>query len=698
MRLGIGLALSAWAASSGADETQGQDFGFLTLRSATGFAQPPSESPPALDAEDPASGDGLDDLLDLDVDALSRADVLVPTMTDPVVAAVSKAPEKASEAAGIVDVITAEEIEMFGAKNLFEVLERGTSVFMTGSFLFRNNVVSIRGDLLKHQDNHILVLINGRPFRDTSQGGVNASIYTAFPVHMIDRVEVLRGPGSVLYGTNAFSGVVNIITKTPDKPLLHAGALAGTDAWQSYGLSAGGGDEVSGAYAGSTYSRQDGWTFTATSEDPFGPPVATTDTALWGEDNAGLFAMYRNGDFTANVFFAETSSEILGPLPTWPSGQLDLSRLFVDFGYALEFDPWQSLDLNFTYNYLKSEFPGAFSTPAMPVVSDTTANSFLLEGTYRAELSPNMNFMLGGVIDFHTGYGYTATDLQVPHANEIWYGAYMQLDYRATDNLKLVGGMQANMPGDIKSGIVPRAGVIYSFDDHWTTKFLYGQAFRSPYQIERTITVPGVLIGNPDLAPETIQTFDAQLAYRTDEFRLAATYFHSEIFDIVTRVGFPQTYVNEGSMTLQGVELENEWQLTDRLRWIGSLTYQDNVRDGEHNTTGVPHWMAKMGLAYYNCNGLTVGLFDTFYGDQTVPAGAAVVNPAPDAYHLVSLNTTLDLDQYFHWHTGTSTRLQFLIQNLLDEDIHHVEFERELINSLPAGAGRTFYGGVAVSY
>jgi hypothetical protein len=74
------------------------------------------------------------------------------------------------------------------------------------------------------------------------------------------------------------------------------------------------------------------------------------------------------------------------------------------------------------------------------------------------------------------------------------------------------------------------------------------------------------------------------------------------------------------------------------------------------------------------------------------------LNADPEAYHLVSLNMLLDLNRRLHLNRGHSMQLQFMIQNLLDEEINHVEFERELINSFPAGAGRTFYGGFAMCY
>ncbi|MBN2216499.1 MAG: TonB-dependent receptor [Pirellulales bacterium] len=636
----------------------------------------------------------LDKMLDMDLRSLGQVQAKTATMTDPIVEAVSKTPEKASEAAGIVDVITAKDIEEFGAKNLYEVLQWATSVYMTGSFLWRQNVAVIRGDLRKHEDNLVLVLINGRPFRDVTLGGVNVSIYTAFPIHTIERVEVIRGPGSVLYGTNAFTGVINVVTKNPKEPTLHASVLSGSYGWQSYSVAAGNGNDAKGFYGGATYINERGWPFTATLEDPPGPIPSETRTYDFGQNNIGVFTMYRNGGLTANLFVARATSDIVGSSVEWPPIKLDDPRVFLDVGYLIKLEEDRSLDLHFTYNFDEAQFPSVIVDPFI-----APSHSFLLEGTYRRELWDGMNLMIGGTVDFHTGVAVMGPFEPIPQYNEIWYSAYMQFDYRVNEWLKLVGGMQGNMPGSIHSGIVPRAGIIVSHNENWTTKFLYGQAFRSPYQIERSINVPGVVVGNPNLVPELIQTFDVQLAYHTDDYRFAATYFHSDVYHLITRVGtLPETYVNLGSMSFQGIELENEWRVSDRLRWLGSVTYQNNVRDDEHNVTAAPIWMAKMGASYHNDRGLNVALMDVFYGACGVSDTAAHVNPEPDAYHLASLNMSLDLNRHYGWRMNREMRLQFLIQNLFNESINHVEFQRGLINTLPAGPGRTFYGGFTMAY
>jgi outer membrane receptor for ferrienterochelin and colicins len=685
-------------------------FGLFVLAGALARAQssdgtqplPPGSAAGQADSDMPdsdqaKSADDIDKLLEMadkNVEGLTK--VSVATATDPIVEGVSKKDEKLSESPGIVDVITAKDIEDFGAKNLYEILQRATSVYMTGSFLFPRNVASIRGDLIKHEDNQVLVLINGRPFRDSTLGGVNFSIYTAFPIQTIERVEIIRGPGSVLYGTNALTGVINVVTKDPDKPTMTASVLSGSHGWQSYSVAGGDGNKDAGAYAGSTYSREKGWPFTATSEPGFGGSPATTETAPWGEDNVGVFAMYRSGGFAANLFVARASEETLGPIVQWfGSGELKDPRVFCDLGYLLKLDDCQSIQTNFTYNYDGTRFPGI---PDPTLTTIATAHSFLFEATYRAELTPDLSFIVGALSDTHVGGTATGSLDALPPFTETWYGVYAQLEYQATEWLKLVGGIQGNIPGVIQGGIVPRAGVIATLDPHWTAKFLYGQSFRSPYQTERSIDVPGILIGNPDLSPETMQTFDAQLSYHTEEFRLALTGFHSDFRDIVTRVGVPQTYENLGAMKFDGVELENDWKLSECWRCLGSMTYQTNERDGVSNTTNVPNWMLKGGIDYHTYDGWNVGLFDVYYSRPAVNPTALDVNPDPQAYHLVSLNTTLDLDRRLHWRVGHSLRLQFLVQNLLNEPINQVEFEREVINTLPAGPGRTYYGGLTMEY
>ena len=109
-------------------------------------------------------------------------------------------------APGVITVVSKEEIAQFGAVNLVDVLNRVTSIQMISSHLWVQAKAAIRGDLIEHADNHVLVLLNGRPMRDGFEGNSQFTVYAAFPIALIERIEIIRGPGSVLYGSNAVAG------------------------------------------------------------------------------------------------------------------------------------------------------------------------------------------------------------------------------------------------------------------------------------------------------------------------------------------------------------------------------------------------------------------------------------------------------------------------------------------------------------
>ena len=130
------------------------------------------------------------------------------------VAAASKKLETLGDTSSVATTISAKEIESFGANNPLEILERAPSLLYLGTYLHPDNALSIRGDLSAHYNTHVLILINGRPSRDTYFGGQDMALLASFPIDTIERIEIIRGPGSVLYGSNAFTGAINIVTKT----------------------------------------------------------------------------------------------------------------------------------------------------------------------------------------------------------------------------------------------------------------------------------------------------------------------------------------------------------------------------------------------------------------------------------------------------------------------------------------------------
>lgn len=132
----------------------------------------------------------------------------------------SRKARKKIEAPGVVSILTQEEIKMSGAKTFYELLEQipGIDVFINSNDASLNQV-TIRGLLFGTEDapaNRILPMINGRPIYNTLYYNTDWT-YLPLAIEEIQRIEVVKGPGSALYGTNAFLGIINIITLDPEK-------------------------------------------------------------------------------------------------------------------------------------------------------------------------------------------------------------------------------------------------------------------------------------------------------------------------------------------------------------------------------------------------------------------------------------------------------------------------------------------------
>ena len=125
----------------------------------------------------------------------------------------SKRLEHVSEAPSVVSIVSEDDIKRYGAVNLHDVLNRVPSLQVLNSTANPNNMVTLRAASNQHYPNRILFLIDGRPVRDSYGGHLNYGLFTHYPVSNIQQIEVIRGPGSVLYGTNAYAGIVNIISK-----------------------------------------------------------------------------------------------------------------------------------------------------------------------------------------------------------------------------------------------------------------------------------------------------------------------------------------------------------------------------------------------------------------------------------------------------------------------------------------------------
>jgi outer membrane receptor for ferrienterochelin and colicin len=607
----------------------------------------------------------------------------------------SKNEESVENAPGIISVITSKEIDDFGANSLFEVLERVTSIYMTGSHTYPQNITSMRGDLSTHIDNHVLLLLNGRPVREGFAGGYNFAFYNAFPLNMIDKIEIIRGPGSVLYGTNAYTGVINVVTKQ-ETPTLTTKIMSGSSNAQGFEASTMYKDKELKMISGLKTFKENGWRFSGVGEDnKFG-------SKLYFEDNIGAFALGEYKDFTLNALFTKSTENRWGASPVWTKDEniVENAKMFLDLGYKYQIsDIWKS-QYNLTFNRNLIHFdspPNITSVPTKDLILETT--HFLEYDKWQGVFGATAQTMSGEALIYDQAGKFFGVNTSA--YNEKWFSFYAQGRYRWNEDFNVFFGGQAIKPTDVDWNFVPRIGMVYQINKEIGTKLLYSKAFRAAFQIEKRVNNVGVIVGDPNLTPEIIGTLDFQVFYHDKNYQLSATYFNSRQQDLITRIPNPNPgtkgniYANGGEIRSQGLEFEGKYKPTSNLYLIGSLTYQTNKFNQEKTDyTMVPNWMAKLGVSYEFAKGSSIGIFDNFVGkaqDVSIKFPSVKnVNPPADAYHLLTANLKLNLHKYL----GQPLTLNAYVYNALNKQIYTPEFNRGNINTIPFRQDRGFYIGL----
>lgn len=622
------------------------------------------------------------------------------------VSTASKLAEPIEKSPAVVSIVTDKEIEAFGALTLGDVLDRITSVYLTGTIPLSRGMLSIRGDATAGQNNHVLVLLNGRPIRDSIYSGLNEEIYTAFPVQSIKQIEVIRGPGSVLYGTNAFVGVINILTKdatyTTFEPTVRYGSFQGKQigAFVARHL---GELEIAG---GISYFHDRGWDFTASDWDD-STKTSTTQAQLQYTRTLGANLLAKYGKWTLNSYYGHEELPFMSnaaSIPTWANAGVHRgTRVAADLGFQDQIaEGWKS-SVNVTYNRLSVANAVTGST------EEGASNDGLLEWTHYLTFSPKLSGVAGAVYTKQTGSSKEKETgrYSVPSYNNDIYSAYAQLGYEVLEPLRLIAGAQTVKVPGTNLHVVPRAAAIYALNPEVGFKLLYSGAFRAASQDERYLTTypsgTPTTVGNPSLMPETIGTLDIQAYYQKREVHASVTYFRSRQLNLIFPVivsGSPR-YINIGNQSSQGLEVEAKWIYHSSLELQGSLTFQNSRSDnGTENDSHTPNMMAKVGVSYRYDPSLSVGLFNSYYArPPQVDNGAGLtntVNPKSDYYNYLSLNVLWDFTKTLELTSWPEARLQLYISNLLNSAVYYPEYVYGVINTFPGRPGRAIFGGLTI--
>jgi len=658
------------------------------------------------------SDERLDHFLSLSLEELMDVEVTISTNTKQTIAS----------SPAVVTVVTAQDIKATGATNLVDILEGVPGIHVRYSPFANRPLVQFRGA----NATQTWLMVNGASVRDLMWGfGIFSK---GFPVSIIERVEIIRGPGSALYGADASAGVINVITKTAGTiENTEAGVRAGSantkTGWMQYG------EDWNGYEIGLTADI-----FTTDGHDPFietdgqsaqdqnfGTNVSLApDSAQYGwrnedirlsvaKDHWRLLADYsRQSDLEIGL----TGAGVLDPVT-----RAEASRYNVDLFYNNEsFSEDWGLDAELRYSNLYytsgdgfQERPPGF-TDATGTYPDGVINqmrsaerrlTFETTGLYSGFDDHSLHLGVGHIWQdlysveqwINSGTGPDGNPLppggplvdvsDTPYAfapestREISY-LFLQDIWTLSDGWELTAGARYDDYSDFGETLNPRLALVWQSTDRLTTKLLYGQAFRAP-SFQELYAETSFALPNAELEPERSKTVELSFSYMASRrLLLGLNVYHFKQTDLIRAVGTPRQFQNTGDHEIRGVELEARWQATRDLRISANYTHRDQEVT-EYRALDEPDEDAYLRADWAFLPNWNWNMQSSWIGER--PRASADLRPPVDDYWLT--DTTVRYSGLNNWEFAASVR------NLLNVDAR--EYTGQSIpNDLPL-PGRNYY-------
>lgn len=552
----------------------------------------------AVDQEDTAQfahmlNMNLDELVNLEVSLATGS--LKPLRTAPAVAS----------------VITAEQITAMGATTLEEALATVTGLHVYPEpTAFLQPSYSIRG-IMGNLNPQVLLLINGVPLTEPTNG-IRPHGFR-MPVAMISRIEVVRGPGSAIHGADAFAGTINVITKdgaeiNGSKAGLRYGSFDTTDAWAQHGGTYGGWNlafSIESMQSGGDSSRNISEDVMYSTVLGSGALSEAPGSLKTGYDNLDTVVDLRKDNLTLRLHSSNFSSDMghsglqaINQETGYVSGDFLLADLLYQDDDLLQ--DWDlSLKLDTLYNDGENYFdffPHEFRTQIGHPMATYWQTGLEASGKYTGISRQKLRFSAGAkTVDTNTdqekNFGPAVTDQFGPLVNIKGSGyEYMsdqnrnilfttfQDEWNFAKDWELTAGLRYDDYSDFGSTTNPRVALVWETRYDLTTKLMYGRAFRAPSFGEQYLKNNPLTLGNPNLKPETIDTYELAFDYQPFSKLLGIlSLFHYEVKDQIFYAdsgGGSKTAQNINDVDGQGFELETIWQAADNLQLKGNFSYQ----------------------------------------------------------------------------------------------------------------------------
>ena len=578
--------------------------------------------------------------------------------TEQVVVTATRTEKLMQDVPVITEIITAAEIAEKGAEDVSEILEDRPGINIesgtTGNkFLYMNGVDSRR----------ILILVDNVP----QTGKLNDRIQLNFiDADKIDHIEIVKGPGSALYGNDAMGGVINIITRGYARGFkIQANGRTGSNDLFSGNLNISGSLNKLGYYFNVDHFQK-GFDQGA-SEIKINETKSNSFSGKLKYDFSNLGELQLQSEFKTDEQSSESSfmggvSENLSKNDNFNTNLVWRNSLT------------RTLQYQFT-GYYSDNFRTYESAPQnspVPASVDTTTDQLIgLKSDFTYQPLNQVKFDLGFDVSKNDYENERMADAQTRNQT----GVFIQAETNLFKKLTFLLGGRYDKITDLKSYFSPRVSAMYAVNSDLKLRGSWGKGFRAPSFIELysdfPIPIPGMamrVLGNPDLEPETSIGGNIGVEYFYKSlFLINATYFHNDFKDlIVDYQAAPLTfsYLNVEKATFKGVELQTRLYLTDNLTTTLSYNYTDvnsDQKDVAFSRISPHTGFVRVVYGLFK-NKLKLSLRDQFFSKRDI----LVVSGYSGDYQKVKKDAYNQLDLTISYRLSNMLGARFGVNNLTD--------------------------------
>lgn len=609
---------------------------------------------------------------------------------------------------GMVSVLYGEDLVDRGVRDASEALALIPGVELSISS-DGTTLVFVRGIGSVFASGKIKVMLNDVAFNSTLSV---ASTALSIPAEQIERIEVIRGPGSTIYGEFAYSGVVNVITrKKQDQAFVRYGDLG----QKTLGAVLTHGRPGENWYTSLSMSATniDGGTVTSGPDMLRGFPNPNVTRAP-GETNEKehdraliLHAEYEDFDFSAQWSKVESGDHfgLANALPgNGQSLARDVAMLAVDAGWHFSLGNdfagkfkmgWLDYKLD---SGLHQIYPPGFFRPGSGAPGDfpqgVIASPNHEERKYHVGVELNYSgidkheFLLGmkwqrtrqGNVYAERNYDpltlapvplakYTGTGNWLGENLErrLW-AVFVQDQFSVDDRLTLTAGVRFDSYDNVGDATSPRIAAVYQLSEKQTLKAQYARAFRPPTFLETSTKNNPIVTGNPNIVSETIENYELGYIYNDGISVGRTTLFYGNLHDliVVDSSSSPSTYTNKGEVHIVGAELEYAHKFGRKLKLDGNVTLQKTEDESDKEAIAdVANVLGNFGVMYQFNRQYSIAGQCRYVGQRK----RAVNDARDDLEGYKTVDVTVTLKHLFKNSELANATFHGGVKNLFDADV-----------------------------